>query len=252
MLYYEAKTHDTSVILKKMNHLAAKHKRWGAPRIHAVLQREGLVENHKKTERLYYKVLTLSIRKRKRKKMKSPNRIPLPAATKSNQHWSMDFVHDSLWNGRRIKSLNIIDNYTKECLAIETDTSLGGLRVVRVLDMLKELRGLPEAIKLDNGPEFTSKALDEWAYKNGVKLDFIDPGKPTQNAFIESFNGKFRDECLNEHYFKNLEEARELIENWRQEYSDYRPHSSLKNLTPMEFARKEEKAVQFNNLTLVQ
>ena len=184
--------------------------------------------------------------------MQSINRIPLPAAIKSNQHWSMDFVHDRLWNGRKIKSLNIIDNYSKECLAIETDVSLGGVRVVRVLEMLKEFRGLPEAIRLDNGPEFTSKALDEWAYENGVKLDFIDPGKPTQNAYIESFNGKFRDECLNEHYFKNLEEAREIIEAWRQEYNDYRPHSSLRNLTPMEFARKEAKTIQFNNLTLVQ
>ena len=174
------------------------------------------------------------------------------APTRVNQCWTMDFVHDMLSNSRKIKNLNILDEYTRECLAIETDSSIGGLRVVRVLERLKDLRGLPEAIRLDNGPEFTSKAMDDWAYKNGVKLSFIAPGKPTQNAFIESFNGKFREECLNESWFNTLEEAREIIEAWRNNYNGFRPHSSLGRLTPLAFAARAAVKVEFNNLAMVQ
>jgi putative transposase len=155
-------------------------------------------------------------------------------------------------NSRKFKNLNIVDEYTRECLAIETDTSIGGVRVVRVLEMLRDLRGLPNAIRLDNGPEFTSRAMDDWAHKNGVKLDFIAPGKPTQNAFIESFNGKFRNECLNENYFDTLEEARTVIESWKDEYNGFRPHSSLGNLTPLAFAARAIGKVEFNNLAVVQ
>lgn len=232
--------------------LAHKHKRWGAALIHGVVEREKLVKNHKRTERVYYKVLNLSLRRRPRKKFKSAPREKLAAPTRTNQCWAMDFVHDMLSNGRKIKSLNIMDEYTRECLAIETDSSIGGLRVVRVLEMLKELRGLPEAIRVDNGPEFTSKAMDKWAYDNKVALHFIAPGKPTQNALIESFNGKFREDCLNEHWFNTLEEAREIIENWRNEYNGFRPHSSLGRLTPLEFAAKATGSVEFNNLAVVQ
>ncbi len=220
--------------------------------IHAVVKREKLVQNHKRTERVYYKVLKLSLKRRSRKKFKSAPRIPLPAPTAANQCWSMDFVHDALYNGRKLKSLNIVDDYTRECVAIETDSSLGGKRVVRVLERLKEIKGLPMAIRSDNGPEFTSKAVDEWAFKNGVKLDFIDPGKPTQNAYVESFNGKFRNECLNEHWFMNLKDAQEIIENWRNEYNSFRPHSSLNDLTPLAFAAIAAGSVEFNNSALVQ
>ena len=164
----------------------------------------------------------------------------------------MDFIHDALYNYRKIKSLNIVDDYTRECLAIETDRSIGGVRVVRVLEKLKELKGLPIAIRMDNGPEFTSKAVDEWAFNNGVQLDFIDPGKPAQNAYIESFNGKFRNECLNEHWFMSLDEAREIIEEWRNDYNGFRPHSSLDDLTPLEFAARAAGSVEFNNLAMVQ
>lgn len=196
-------------------------------------------------------MLGLSLRRRKRKKMRCDARVPLQAAVKPNQNWTMDFVHDSLWNGRHMKSLNIVDEYTRECLAIEIDTSIDGSRVVRVLEMLKDLRGLPEAIRVDNGPEFTSRVMDAWAHRNGVKLDFIAPGKPTQNAFIESFNGKYRNECLNENWFESLREARLAIEDWRKEYNGYRPHSSLGNLTPLEFAAQAVQNIEFNNSGVV-
>lgn len=149
----------------------------------------------------------------------------------------MDFVSDSLFYGRKFRALTIVDDYSRESPAIEVDTSLSGLRIARVLDRLAQTRGLPGIITVDNGPEFAGKALDEWAYRNGVKLNFIRPGKPVENAFIESFNGRFRDECLNEHWFSSLHEAREIIETWRQDYNQFRPHSSLGNLAPQEYAK---------------
>jgi putative transposase len=147
----------------------------------------------------------------------------------------MDFVSDALTDGRRFRSLNIVDDYNRECLAAEVDTSLTGARVVRVLERLRERRGLPEVVVIDNGPEFAGRALDLWAYQQSVRLRFIEPGKPVQNAFIESFNGKMRDECLNEHWFGTLAEARQTIEAWRRDYNEVRPHSSLGNRTPLEF-----------------
>jgi len=149
----------------------------------------------------------------------------------------MDFVSDGLAYGRRFRCLNIVDDYTRECLAIEVDTSLPGLRVAQVLQRLAELRGLPKSITVDNGPEFAGRALDAWAYQVGVKLSFIRLGKPVENAYIESFNGKFRDECLNEHWFMSLRQAKSLIEDWRVEYNTERPHSALGYLTPEQFAK---------------
>ena len=148
----------------------------------------------------------------------------------------MDFVTDSIITGRRFRALTIIDDYTRECLAIEVDTSLGGRRVVGVLERLSETRGMPETITTDNGPEFTGKALDEWAYRHGVKLNFIRPGKPIENAYAESFNGRLRDECLNTNWFISLKHAREVIEEWRRDYNEVRPHSALKGCTPKEYA----------------
>jgi putative transposase len=148
----------------------------------------------------------------------------------------MDFVSDSIVTGRRFRALTIVDDYSRECPAIEVDTSLGGARVVSVLERLSETRGLPEAITIDNGPEFTGKVLDKWAYRKGVKLNFIRPGKPIENAYAESFNGRLRDECLNTNWFLNLKHARNIIEDWRKDYNQVRPHSSLKNMTPMEYA----------------
>ncbi len=218
----------------RMKELADKRHRFGCPRIHIVLKREGLVVNHKRTERIYREE-KLSLRVRKKKKRASNIRLMLPEATRPNERWSMDFVQDKLWNGRRFRALTIVDVFSKSCPWIEVDTSIGGDRVARVLDQVAEERGLPESITIDNGPEFAGKALDAWAYRNKVQLNFIRPGKPVENAYIESFNGRFRDECLNEHYFLDLEEARETIEEWRLDYHSFRPHSSLGGLTPEEF-----------------
>lgn len=158
----------------------------------------------------------------------------------------MDFVSDGFVDGRRLRCLNIVDDFTKECLAIEVDTSLPGRRVVSVLERLAESRGLPQSVTVDNGPEFVSKALDEWAYRKQLRLRFIEPGKPQQNAYIESFNGKFRDECLNEHWFLSMRHAREVISTWRQEYNDERPHSSLDYQTPNSFAENFLTAVSMS------
>jgi len=163
-----------------------------------------------------------------------------PVATDANQGWSMDFMNDELYDGRRIRLLTLVDNFTRESLAIEVSDHLGGHRVVEVLMRLGEERNLPKTIRVDNGPEFISKVLDQWAYLNGVALDLSRPGKPTDNAFIEAFNGRLRQECLNESWFLSLEDAREKVEVWRQEYNRQRPHGALGNLTPVEFARVRE------------
>ena len=227
---------------ERMRELAHQRRRFGCPRIHLLLQREGLVINHKRTERLYREE-GLSLRKRKRKKTAAMTRVILPAPERPNQRWSMDFVTDSLVTGRRFRALVIIDDYSRECPAIEIDTSIGGRRVVQVLERLAESRGLPEVITLDNGPEFTGKALDEWAYSRGVKLNFIRPGKPIENAYAESFIGRLRDECLNENWFLSLRDAREIIESWRIDYNDGRPHSALRGLSPSEYVENMGKTL---------
>ena len=161
-------------------------------------------------------------------------------ATATNEDWSMDFMSDELYDGQRIRLLTLVDNFTRESLAIEVDKHLGGHRVVEVLMRLGVERSLPKTIRVDNGPEFISKVLDQWAYLNNVTLDFSRPGKPTDNAFIEAFNGRFRQECLNENWFLSLEDAREKVEVWRKEYNRYRPHGALGNLSPVEFAETRE------------
>jgi putative transposase len=200
-----------------------------------MLKRENLVVNHKRTERIYREE-GLALRRKRRRKGAAGARVVIPAAVRRNEHWSMDFVSDSIVTGRKFRALTIVDNYTRECPVIEVDTSLGGARVVNVLDRLSETRGLPEVITIDNGPEFAGKALDEWAYRKRIKLNFITPGKPVENAYAESFNGRLRDECLNTNWFLNLKQARNIIEDWRRDYNEVRPHSSLKNMTPMEYA----------------
>lgn len=206
--------------------------------------------NHKRTYRLY-KEAELALKKRK-KKAPSEKRGKPETAAGPNTRWSFDFVFDITANGRRIKNMTVIDEVTRECLAIEVDTSINGKRVVAVLNRIALFRGYPKEVLSDNGPEFTSIALSEWACDKKVSHIFIDPGKPTQNAYIESFNGKFREECLNEHWFKNIYEARNLIEAWRIEYNTVRPHSSLGNLTPLEYAqtRNAESASESLGLTL--
>lgn len=216
--------------------LAKERPRWGYRTLCDVLRRDRLV-NHKKVHRLY-KLEGLQVRRRLRKRAKGVQRVPLTPAQRPNQRWSMDFTSDTLANGRPFRTLNIVDDCTRECPAIEVDHSLPGRRVVRVLDGLAETRGLPETIVVDNGPEFAGRVLDRWAYQRGVQLHFIQPGKPMQNGFVESFNGKFRDECLNEHWFISLLDARRTIEAFRRDYNSYRPHSSLGGQTPEEFARR--------------
>ncbi|MUV19844.1 IS3 family transposase [Burkholderia thailandensis] len=208
------------------------------------LTRDGCFANHKRIWRLYSKA-GLSVRKRRRKRIAAVERTPLPLPTGPNQSGSMDFVSDGLAYGRRFRCLNVVDDYTRECLAIEVDTSLPGLRVQQVLERLKEMRGLPASITVDNGPEFAGRVLDAWAYEAGVTLSFIRPGKPVENAYIESFNGRFRDECLNEHWFVSMRHAKQLIEEWRIEYNTERPHSSLGYLTPAQFARAHDAKQQF-------
>ncbi len=232
---YRPKEDGDDVLRQRLRELAGQRKRFGSPRLHIMLKRENLVVNHKRTERIYQEE-GLALRRKRRRKGAAGIREVMPTAIRPNEQWSMDFVSDSIVTGRRFRALTIVDNYSRECPAIEVDTSLGGARVVNVLERLAGTRGLPEAITIDNGPEFSGKALDEWAYRKGVKLNFIRPGKPIENAFAESFNGRLRDECLNTNWFINLRHARDIIEDWRNDYNQVRPHSSLKNMTPMEYA----------------
>ena len=225
---------------EKIRELAHQRRRFGCPRIHLLLRREGMMVNHKRTERIYREE-GLSLRKRKRKKTAAINRIILTIPERPNERWSMDFVTDSIVTGRRFRALVIVDDYSRECPVIEVDTSLGGVRVVSVLERLAETRGLPEVITIDNGPEFAGKALDEWAYRRGVKLNFIRPGKPIENAYAESFIGRLRDECLNENWFISLKQARGIIESWRIDYNEGRPHTSLGGLTPREYVENSGK-----------
>ncbi len=233
---YRPKEDGDEILRCRLRELAGQRKRFGSLRLHIMLKRENLVINHKRTERIYREE-GLALRKKRRRKGAAGARAVIPSATRPDEHWSMDFVSDSIVTGRRFRALAIIDNYSRECPAIEVDTSLGGARVVNVLDRLAETRGLPEVITTDNGPEFAGHHLDEWAFRKGVKLNFIRPGKPIENAFAESFNGRLRDECLNTNWFLNLKHAREVIEDWRKDYNQVRPHSSLNNRTPEEYAK---------------
>lgn len=232
---YESRRPDDEALRTRLCELAAFKRRYGYRRLHALVKREGWTVNHKRLFRVYREA-GLAVRRRKRKRIAGIERQMKAPSLAPNQSWSMDFVSDGLADGRRLRCLNIVDDFTKECLAIEVDTSLPGSRVVAVLERLAELRGLPLSITVDNGPEFAGKVLDEWAYRKGLKLHFIQPGKPQQNAYIESFNGKFRDECLNEHWFVSMRHARDTIGAWRREYNGEHPHSSLGYLTPKQFA----------------
>ena len=232
---YQAKPKNDEEIRSRLRELAEQRRKFGAPRLHTMLLREGYQINHKRTERLYREE-GLSLRLKKRKKRTSHLRVVLDRAERVNQHWSMDFVSDNLFSGRRFRVLTVVDDFSKECPVLEVDHSLTGQRVARVLDRIALMHDLPKVITVDNGPEFISKALDLWGFENNVKFRFIQPGKPTQNAYIESFNGKFRDECLNEHVFISLEGARKTIEAWRRDYNTNRPHSSLGKMTPEEFS----------------
>ena len=234
-LRYRSRRQEDAALRTRIRAIAESKRRYGCPRIYVRLRREGWRVNHKKVERLYYRDEKLSLRQRRRKKAAAVPRVALPQPTQPGRCYAMDFVHDRLVTGRRFKCLTMTDLYSKEVPVIEVDVSIGGERVCRILDRLFLTRPLPEALILDNGPEFAGTALDVWAAQHRVHLHFIQPGKPVQNAFIESFNGKFRDECLNEHWFLSLQEAQLVIEAWRREYNEERTHSSIGDLTPLEF-----------------
>jgi putative transposase len=222
---------------QRLRELAEEKRRWGCPLLYQMLRREGFKVNHKRVERLYREE-GLSLRRRRRRKNLSHVRVVSKPPDGANQTWAVDFVHDTLANGRCFRVLTIIDQWSRESPALEVDFSLTGERVAMVFSRLSETRGLPAVIQSDHGSEFISRQLDQWAYEHGVRLQFIEPGKPIQNAFIESFNGRFREECLNEHVFVSLADARRKIEQWRIAYNQERPHSSLGYLTPHEFATR--------------
>ena len=234
---YRARRSERDGALRaKLKELAAKRMRFGYRRLTALLVREGLAVNHKRVYRLYREE-GLAMRIRQRRRIRWTGAVSSPVAARPNERWSIDFVSDCVSTGRVIRMLTVVDDCTRECPAIEVDSSLGGIRVRRVLDRIASERGLPEAIVLDNGPEFRGRALAAWSEERRVRLEFIQPGKPAQNAYAESFNGRLRDECLNANWFTSLSDARRKIESWRQDYNELRPHSSLNYLPPAEFAR---------------
>ncbi len=239
-LRYEAQPDKDKELRYRLKELAEQRRRSGCQLFHAIAKREGLVVNHKRTERIY-KGEGLSLTIRRRKKRASRARVEIPRAEKRNELWALDFMHDSMGSGRKLRILPIIDTHTKECHRIEVDRSIGGKRVTEVLSEVASVHGLPENIVVDNGPEFISNAMDEWAYSREVTLHFIRPGKPVDNAFMESFNARLREECLNINWFRSIEHARRVIEVWRVDYNETRPHSTLNFLTPKEFAQKEER-----------
>lgn len=238
-LRYHSRREDQATLRARLTALAAQRPRFGYRRLQVLLLREGWKVNHKRVLRLYREE-GLKLRPKKRKRVASLQRVRPEPTTGINELWTMDFVHDTLSCGRRFRALNIVDAHSRECLAIEVDTSLTAERVVRVLEQLRLEHGLPQIIQVDNGSEFTGRKLDEWACKNKVKLHFIEPGKPTQNGHIESFNGKLRDECLNLEWFVSLQQARCVIETWRQDYNQFRPHSALNNWPPAVWKQQKQ------------
>lgn len=215
--------------------LAQARRRFGYRRLHDLLDLEFPDVNHKRVYRLY-RDANLAVRRRRKAKYPSALRQPLQAACAPNAVWSMDFVSDALAHGRRIRCLTIADDFTHECVDIAVDHGISGKYVTRVLNQAACFRGYPQAVRTDNGPEFTSRAFIAWTQLHGIRHLLIQPGKPMQNGYIESFNGKFRDECLNEHWFTALQQARDIIANWRRDYNEVRPHSSCGRIPPARFA----------------
>ena len=233
-----ASVKSTRRITSAMKMVAAERRRFGYRRIHIMLQRQGIVMNQKKLRRLYREE-RLQVRRRGGRKRALGTRKPMVLPTSANERWSLDFVSDAFTDGRRFRVLAVVDDFTRECLDLIADTSLSGARVVRELDAMMARRGKPHTIVSDNGTELTSIAVLKWCQGSGVEWHYIAPGKPTQNAFVESFNGRFRDECLNDTLFASLVDARIEISKWKNDYNNERPHSALGNIPPSEFARKQ-------------
>lgn len=249
--YAPVQQSENALIRDRLMLLAEARRRFGYRRLHALLRREGVEANHKRVHRIY-RDAGLAVRRRRKRHGVAVDREPLEVPTAPNQVWSMDFVFDALATGRRIKCLTVVDDYTREAIDVVADQAIGGSYVTRILDRIATFRGYPAAIRTDQGPEFTGRALDQWAYRHGVQLKLIQAGKPTQNAFIESFNGRFRDECLNDHWFTSLNHARQLIAEWRRDYNERRPHSSLGYRTPAERAAEHRKGASTATTTIEQ
>ena len=236
--YRRSHAKDQAPLRMRIRELALHRPRFGYLRIHVLLRREGWLINRKRVHRLYrLDGLQVRMRVRRRKRL-SLHRGPVPLPSAANQHWSMDFVHDQLFDGRSLRILTVIDQWSRESVSVEPGFSLSGASVAAALDVVAQQRPLPKAITVDHGTEFTSRALDEWAWQRGVELDFIRPGKPVENGLIESFNGRLRDECLNVTEFTSLEHARATLSAWQDDYNHRRPHGSLGDLTPSEFAER--------------
>lgn len=233
---YQSVADEQAALRIRLRDLARARVSYGYRRLHILLQREGWQVNHKRVYRLYHQEGLEMRPKKPRRHVTACRRMERMVAAEPNEGWSMDFMSDELFDGRRIRLLTIVDNYSRESLAIEVEQRIGGGRVVEVLMQLGKERGLPQSIRVDNGPEFTSRRLDQWAYLNSVELDFSRPGKPTDNGLIEAFNGRLRQECLNESWFLSLADAREKVEAWRLDYNTERPHGALGNLAPLEYA----------------
>ena len=236
---YVSKRPDDAAVRKRLRELALEWRRFGYRRLHILLRREGIELNHKKLYRLY-KEERLTVRKRGGRKRALGTRAPMTVPQGPNQRWSLDFVSDSLIDSRRFRILCVIDDFSRECLATVVDNSISGIRVARELDRIMALRGAPRMVVSDNGTELTSNAILRWQEERGVAWHYIAPGKPMQNGFVESFNGRLRDECLNEHLFTSYSHARGIIGRWRNDYNTERPHTSLDGLTPNEFATRSK------------
>lgn len=243
MVRYESRRPDESELRQQLIDLAVEFPRRGYRQLWDRLRRRGRKVNQKKVYRLYREE-GLQVRRRRRRRLRGAPRRPLPRPTALNQRWSMDFMSDFISDGRSMRTLNVIDDFSTESLAIDVGRSITGEQVGRLLDAIALERGYPGAIVVDNGPEFTSKALDVWAYERGVDLHFITPGKPNENALIEAFNARFRDECLNENWFTDLDDARTKIEAWRIDYNENRGQRKNGWLTPSEFAARASAALQ--------
>jgi len=238
-LRYQRRRQEDEKLRRRLKELAMQRRRFGSPHLTVMLQREGFKVNHKRVERIYAEE-GLQVKKRMRRRQTAALRVVIPMPTQPNRRWSMDFVSDSRADGRKFRCLTIVDDFSRESVEIFVERSILGQRVAQILDNLGGARSLPETIVCENGPEFAGNALDWWAHERGVKIAFIRPGRPVENAYIESFNGKLRDEYLNEHWFVSLGDAKEKIETWRRDYNMNRPHSFLGNLSPEEFMRRHQ------------
>jgi putative transposase len=240
---YRSRRPDDGAARARLRELAGVRRRFGYRRLHILLDREGSHMNHKKLRRLYAEE-RLQVRRRGGRKRALGTRAPMAVPQGPNQRWSMDFVSDALTDGRRFRILVVVDDFTRECLCLVADTSLSGVRVGRELDTIFISRGRPATCVSDNGTEFTSMAILRWSQETGIDWHYIAPGKPTQNAFVESFNGRLRDERLNETLFSSLAQVREALEVWKEDYNTVRPHSGLGNLPPAVYARLSVSAKQ--------